>query len=365
MANEQITWDGWVIRTDGSDDGTIPRVVTSNSPDIICSGSRPPTNPDQYVDPANYTNEYSNCIYENISNYFYIRAKNYRDGKNTGYLHTYWTPSNLILLPFLWKDNYMLSSSEALGIQVNAEKKGDIVANTGDAFTWIPNPPEAGTHYCLMCQISDSIDPALGIPTQNFERSSQWADWLAQRGNWGWRNTVYITDDHPDVPPTTDHHIVIPGKKTDPWQLYNLYIECVDVPVGWSFQFSSGTTIPMDPKYPNAINTLTKSKTDVRDGNENIGAHWLLPPQFNTNISVSVWFNGIPPKSTTKWQLRINEVSNDDTLSIYRYGIDLMEYPNPHPTVNKWLLYNANALKKDMPIGKEIEIGNINFRLNK
>lgn len=364
MGNNTL-WDGFVIRTSGSDDGNIPRTVKSNSPDVICSGNQPPEHPEDYIKPENYGNEYSNQIFANISNYFYIRAKNYSEGPKSGYLHTYWAPSNLLLLPSLWQPNNMLTSSGAEGVMIQAEKKGDIVANVDDAFTWVPTPPEKNTHYCIISQVSDSIDPNVGIPDQNFASGAAWADWLAQRGNWGWRNTVYISSNKPDHTETTDHHIQIPGKKTDPTKLYNLYVECKNVPIGWSFQFTSGTVIPNTPGQTNPVNTLTKSKTDVKDPNDNIGAHWYLPPQFNTNISLSVWFNGIAPNTDTKWKLRINEVTKDDSLFIYKHGIDFMDHPDPHPAIQEWHRFNVDALQKDMPIGKEVEIGNINFHLPK
>lgn len=362
MGNKEL-WDGLVIRTSGSDDGNIPRTVTASSPDVICNGSQPAEHPEDYVKPENYGNGYSNKIYANISNYFYIRAKNYSENPKSGYLHSYWAPSNLILIPSLWQTNNMPTSSGAEGVLVKADKKGDIVANVDDAFRWEPDPPQPNTHYCIISQVSESMDPTVGIPDENFPSCAAWSDWLAQRGNWGWRNTVYISSDSPDHTETTDHHIQIPGKKTDPAKLYNLYIECTNVPIGWSFQFSSGTVIPKSPHYDNPIDTLTKSKTNVKDPNENIGAHWHLPPQFNTNISVSVWFNGIAPAKDTKWQLRINEVTKDDSLSIYEFGTEIMDHTDPHPAVQEWRKHNVEALKKDMPIGKEVEVGNIGFRL--
>lgn len=364
MANTK-KWDGLVIRTSGGEKDEIPRKVTAGSPDVICAGKEPSSNPDQYTDSKNYGNGYSNQIFENISNYFYIRAKNYHAGPVTAYLHTYWAPSNLILIPSLWEKNYMKTSSGAEGVKVQADKENDIVANTEDAFTWVPTPPQAGTHYCIMAQASTSMDPSEGIPADNFESAAKWADWLAQRGNWGWRNTVYISSDRPDLTETTHHHIVIPGKKGDPYNLYNLYIKCTQVPKGWSFQFTSGTRIPPNPdtQHQNPVNTLSKTKTNVTDPNDNIGAHWYLPPQFNTNISVSVWFNGIPPQKGTKWQLKINQVSDDPSLSIYEHGADIMEHNDPHPRVMEWKEHNLKALQDDMPIGKEVEVGNINFEL--
>ncbi|SCY61662.1 hypothetical protein [Desulfoluna spongiiphila] len=358
------TWDGLLLRTSLSDDGSLPRKVTSSSPDVICSGSVPPDNPEQYVDPANYSNGYSNKIFNNVSNYFYIRAKNISSTAQEKYLHAYWAQSNLILLPSIWKDNYMRTSSNADGVKVKAENKGDIVANTEDAFRWEPTTPDPDTHYCIVAQASDSIDPSEGVPEDNFESAAAWSDWLAQRGNWAWRNTVYVASDSPDLTQTTGHKIQIPGDPVDPPHLYNLYIKCTNVPVGWSFQFTSGTVIELPPGYDNPVDTLTKPKADVTNPNDNIGGHWYLPAQFMTNISVSVWFNGIPPNSDTKWQLKINEVTDDDTLSLYTTALPIMMHDEPHPKVLEWLAHNElHATSRDIPIGKEVECGNINFDL--
>lgn len=358
-------WDGLLLRTSTADDGTLPRKVTSSSPDVICSGSVPPANPDQYVDPANYGNGYSNQIFNNVTNYFYIRAKNLSANAQTKYLHAYWATSNLILLPPIWKDNYMRTSTGADGVKVEVPNTGDIVANTQDAFTWKPTPPEPNTHYCIIAQASDSIDPDEGVPDHNFQSAAEWSDWLAQRGNWAWRNTVYVSSDSPDLTQTTGHRIQIPGETTDPPKLYNLYLKCTNVPVGWSFQFTSGTVIVLPPGHEaNPVNTLTKPKTDVNNPNDNIGGHWYLPSQFMTNISVSVWFNGIPPNSDTKWQLKINEVTDNDSLGIYHSeGMPIMMYDNPHPGVLKWMARNDSLSVRDIPIGKEVECGNINFDL--
>lgn len=348
MKNDATTvWDGIDVRVSLSDDGTMPRSVTSNSPDLICGGTLPIDNPAQLTDAANYGNAYGRSIYNKEVNYFYIRGKNLSAGPLTGYFHLYWAQSNLLLLPYTWAANNMKSGAGGLGLAFDAKATDDIIATTTDAFQWQPSNPDPGQHYCLVGQASNSLDPKVGIPTQNFPTAADFSAWFATNGNWAWRNTVFIATDTPDQVDTT-HQIQTP---TDSG-LYNIYIECIDVPVGWAFQFTSGVEIPpQDP--PNPINTITQPKTLVNTPNQIIGAHWTLPGNFGADINVSVWFNGEGPKPTTSWNLRINQVINDVDHVMYANALPLVEYDNPHPTVV--------AASKATPISKEVVCGNIEF----
>lgn len=245
----------------------------------------------------------------------------------------------------------MKSGAGESGLAFDAKATGDIVATTTDAFQWQPSNPDPGQHYCLVGQASNSLDPNVGLPPEAETSSAiDLAAWFSTNGNWGWKNTVFINTDTPDIVDTT-HQIQTPGKPEDT-ATYNIYIECTDVPVGWAFQFTSGVEIPpQEPKNPE--DTITKEKAVVVQPNDIIGAHWTLPGGFSADINLSVWFNSEPAKPTTSWNFRINTVTDKVDHIMYASALPLAEYDNPHPAVV--------AASKTTPIGKEVKCGNIEF----
>lgn len=344
------TWNGMLVRVNQSDDGTEPRSVTSNSPDIECNGSGPmsQTELDKFVSTAGYAQQTANSVYLNQPNYLYVRGKNISQASINGFFQLYWAPSSLILSPSLWSQNSLQSSArKSIAFSATA---GQIVGTTSDAFYWNPQNPPTGTHYCLMAQASSSSDPSVGIPTENWADGAAMADWFATNGNWGWKNTV-------DVPGTASdwvstHNLTIPGKPGT-WALYHIYFDCTDVSTSWNFQFSSATVIPGTPPKPNGSNTVAIPSQKPGEPYAGVGASWYLPAGFTTVIQANVWFNGVSqPSKNTHIVFRCNQVTQDKTLSIYKTG----------KPISKNVLRDHPTITSDMPIGVEVTVGNVNFQ---
>lgn len=266
------TYNDLFIRSNLSDTGTIPRQGTqSHCPDIIPYGVQPVNDPTTTFT-NNYNKDVGKDIQINAQNYLYLRAKNLKDGPQTGTVNLYYATSNIILYPAQWRNNILKTSDGSTDVPVSAAATNDIVV-TNNPFTWVPQQPPSGTHYCLIGAVGTAQNPN---PIPNITAIDGMAQWVAQNGGIGWRNVATTTKDTPTFTTT------VPYDQGDKPYKVKFLIECYNVPMGSSVSFSAGTPTSGQPIF------LPKTEVNTYPSFE-AGMTTDVPADYKTNIAYS-WF---------------------------------------------------------------------------
>jgi hypothetical protein len=294
MAN---TWDGVFIRCKLGQDATIPKAVAASSPDLICAGTVPFEDPSQLTTEANYGNGYENKVYINAWNYIYMRGKNYADATRAGSWQCFYVPSNIILLPVLWKDNQMTTSNGDKSPTFSIES-GKIGASE-DSFVWEAAPLDPGQHYCL---IGYSVTPEHGDPFMGITKITDWAKALSENGNLAQRNVNMIYSDTPTFTGVAGYYQGDAGATMD------LALVFRNIPTG--SKISVGFSKPLNGKTLSYKNDQT---VDV-----NFKYAWVdqdVPAQWSANFNFTIWlgdgWEGITGKPSLEIRGELVQASTD------------------------------------------------------
>jgi hypothetical protein len=272
-------YDDIFVRANFGDSGSIPATGTlSTCPDIIPSGTQP------VADPVNtFTNNYSNSgangqdLVANAQNYIYMRGKNLHNGPETGTLQLYYSPASLLLYPSLWSQNQLKTSSGKSTVPVSAQNLGDIVVGQ-DPFTWVPQMPNAGDHYCLVGRV---VTPSHPNPIPATGNISDFATYIANNRGMGWRNVVVVNAGSPTFTSAIRYNQGEMGGA-----MY-VAIKGTAVPKGAQVSFSCGDSGP-NPLINMAPYTATG--TDFL-----VGLPTNIPANFASQISYSYFANNTTP----------------------------------------------------------------------
>lgn len=231
-------WDGIMVRGSLGETGTVPRGSSSASPDLIAYGTAPLQDPGLLQDEATYGNGYSNNIYLGQFNYLYMRGKNLHNGPIKGHWEFWAVPSNLLLLPGLWKDDQytvrLATSDGNTAPEFEAKEQNQIVASL-NAFSWNVKPLPGGRHYCLIGVAVTDLNPN---PIDKTMRISDWGAILSQNANIAQRNTNLISGNVPDM---SD---IVPYDQGSEPSTVDLTFLLTNIPKGSTFRASSGTPLP-------------------------------------------------------------------------------------------------------------------------
>ena len=269
-------WDGLLMRGSTGETGEIPRSSSSKSPDLIAFGRTPMVNPSVLTEEDQYDNSFSNKIYLSAFNYLYMRGKNLKDGPISGHWEFWAVPSNLILLPGLWKnDPYtvrMQTSSGDTRPKFSAEHQNQIVASL-DAFTWKVDPLPDNRHYCL---IGVAVAEGHPNPIGDQGRISDWGAILAQNGNIAQRNTALVTGDVPDLTDSLPYN-----QGPEPAQVELAFV-FNNMPLGSHFEVASGTPLPDGKTVTLEIKETTEFDFKKATAPLDIPENWST--NFNYNL---------------------------------------------------------------------------------
>jgi hypothetical protein len=142
----------------------------SASPDVIPYGTSPMPDTSIPVSPSGYNTDYGGTAYLDQNNFVYIRGLNTTGGPTATRLWLFYTPSNLALWPQTWS----ASRISYLGNEQNyapaqATSANQIIMND-QPLIWSPQPPAAGSHYCMiaMSETPPAPTPVSPLPTTPF-----------------------------------------------------------------------------------------------------------------------------------------------------------------------------------------------------
>jgi len=246
---------GFLVRTDLSDTGTMPRSGNwTGCPDIIPAGPTAISREDLIRSYGSVTNT---TLTEGLSNFLYVRARNMNPRPLTQKAYLFQVPGSLILHPEVWYDvtnlvGYDVYNAKGDGtiddptiIQKHEQKlSADAYAiGATDAYTW---KPESTEHYCLVAVVADSWQDVLA----NYPAGGSvdgLAQWIYGHASMGWHNVsiqpITSTIYERSIP-------FVPHLKADEWMTFTIVAQ--NVPAGAAVGFwantstSSGETIGQD-----------------------------------------------------------------------------------------------------------------------
>lgn len=282
------TWTGIVVRCTLSENGTVPRNSSSQSPDVIITSPVPFQDPAMLTNPANYGNAYSNDLYIGQQNYLYVRGKNYTTGQLQGTWSLFWATPNILLYPFMWQQNALKTSDG------NANPPFTIAAGAIGAsenpFTWVP--PNVSDHYCL---IGLASTPDHGNPVEGVNNITSLATVLSNNANIAQRNVQMVRGQAVQYVNYADYY------QGDEGALVDLTAVFQNIPKGSSYTIASGTPLNGQPLSHQDSNTTDYNfKWGWVD--QNIPAQWLT--RFTITMNFGSDWSGIPPTSNPMVTIR-------------------------------------------------------------
>jgi len=273
------------LRANLGDTGTVPATGSlSTSPDIIPFGTAPAANPEKFF-ADNFNQDVGKELVARAPNYLYMRAKNLKNGAQTGKAHLYYSKAFLILYPHLWEKNALKTSSGESFVPLAASALGAI-AVTKNPFTWAPEMI-AGDHYCLIGRLETGDHPN---PIPRTGSISDWATYIANNRGMGWRNVTVVDAGSPSFSTPVDYE-----QGTETGEMF-VAIKAKGVPAGAEVAFSCGTPGP-DP----LINMGRFRSPDGKDFL--VGVPTRIPQGFKSKITYSYWANGTTPKEN--WEVSV------------------------------------------------------------
>lgn len=270
------SYNDLIVRDYFGDDGSGRAGNLSSSPDIIPWGTTKLDNYQQYLTSDTIpSQDLGKDIVGYQANYLYVRCLNQSDGAASGKVYLYYAPSNLLMAPGLWSQN-QLNTQDGKGYgEVTASAKGQYAVGNSP-FIWVPQPPNPGTHYCMVARLETAAHPN-PIPN-NIGSYEDFVHYIATNSGTAWRNVVFV-----GTPP--DWSRIVPCTALPTEASIYFQLNCTNVPVGSKVSFSCG-----DPGPDPAINL---QPTVVSTGpNFTTGVWSTIPANWSGTITVYWYSNG-------------------------------------------------------------------------
>lgn len=207
----------------------------TNSPDIICSGPNPLSDPSSITKIPNYNAGLPalNSQMPGQANFVYVRGKNVSAPQATSTVYLYYARSSLGLLPNGWQTSAIQwngAPGNAATIQVGSN--GDIV-DTTPAFLW--TPPTAHEHYCLVAWTRNGEDQGTAPTLPTIDSWTALGTFILAQKNVAWRNTQELAADNNVFRQT------VPIDNPNKGGTVNVGLEFSNVPANGTWEF----TVPM------------------------------------------------------------------------------------------------------------------------
>ncbi len=304
-------WNGIVVRSTLSEQGTVPRSASATSPDIVLAGSSPFPDPGFLTDPGNYGNVYDNGLYIGMPNYLYVRGQNGTQDALSGTWNMFWGTPNILLYPYLWESNAIATSSGDLdpGFAIGPGSIG----TTTDPFTWVA--PDISDHYCL---IAIANTPGHGNPLAGVSDIASLAAALSLNANVAQRNVQLIGGSLPEVAFQSGYDQGAEAAFVD------LVVNFENIPAGSSYTISSGTP----------LNGQALSYGDANTIDNNFSSGWVdldIPAQWNTVFTCVITFgndwSGIPAGQKPTVTIRA-DLLQESGQSLHHLASELPRHPH-------------------------------------
>ena len=270
----------------------------TNSPDIIPNGVDVLDDPAEQLT-ASYRQDVGKPVELLQQNYYYVRAKNFKNGPNSADFEMYCCPQSLFLYPDLWIGNRLKTSSGATKVTATASARGNIMVSV-NAFT---NVPVITEHQCLIARVITEDHPNPLPAIGEITSMSQLANYILSHPDMAWRNITIVEKNNPTFVKQFNFNSGSEGGRI------LIGMNCVNVKKGSSVAFSCGDPIPSGRDKGKNIEL---KKVALSQDNEFIGEMFLdVPANFNTTISMSYWAD-LP--SLGEWEITFEAILITDNL---------------------------------------------------
>ena len=256
------------LRMSLSDNGTIPRPVTSgSSPDVIPYGNEIVLDPETFFS-ANYDSYVNKPLLTGTgaTNNIYVRVKNYFRKETSGKIYLYYAFDNQLDDPDAWKENIIQTASGTDYIEVTATAAGAI-AVTAEPFVWSPPALPAGQHYNLIARVSTVRNPN-EIPTT----IASFTSYVANDGGIGWET--------PTLPPPAQGVV---WTSTVPFAQGTTERSMYFMLDGQNITLDSMVSISSDK------GDISMNKTPVTTSPFSVGINQTIPADYTCNLSFTLW----------------------------------------------------------------------------
>ena len=335
------------MRVNLNDQGLIPRTgPLSCSPDIIPYGTAPVSDPTTFFT-NNFSQDVGKDVFGGQLNYFYVRGKNLAPAAAEGQISLYYSKASLLLWPNLWSKNGLKTSGGNDKVAVSAKANGDIFV-AKDPFTWIPDPPPPGDHYCMISRVMTNSHPN---PIPNPGSIKDFAEWISGTPGFAWRNINVVQT---NIPTFTD---IMYYEQGDTEGEVTFLLRCTNVPKGASIALTCGTPGP-EPLINVPQTTVGNPESFV------VGITCTVPAGFKSNITYSYWANGTNPPPGWKLECEAVYIINSSDKALYRLAKHVAEFGlhdyNTISAKSSWMRPTVKSAgpKKGIRVGNCSTIGN-------
>jgi hypothetical protein len=271
-----MPWDGILLRCTPGDDGSVPRAMVGDSPDIVIL-DQPLPDPGVLAQPGNYDGDNSSGLTIGVPNYIYLRGMNPTESIQSGIWHLYWAPRNLLLYPGLWVNNPLFTASGNPGPEFQIEPGA--IGVSADCFVWTP-PPTTGDGYSLIAIATTPEEP---VTQWSFTGIDDLASMLLNQGNIAQRNLQVL----PGATQTMTDSIAYAQGSLPGTVYFRMQFE--NMPGGSSWGLSSGAAPPDSPTLfcPEGTDTSLPWSLVV-----NLPAEWSMIISYSVTLGTD--WSGVP-----------------------------------------------------------------------
>lgn len=271
------------VRSNLQEDNDLPRngKTLSDSPDIIAWGDGPAEDPASSFS-GNYDQYVGKAISYGEDNYIYVRARNFKDGAQSGTVILYQSSKSNLSNPDAWTRISTGTGNNSVPVAVNDE--GDI-AVTEQAFVWTPDKPSSENPYSLIAVVYTDDNPNPVNPDSMNPMDIK--DLVANNGGVGWMQYAVSKPPEKGLTSTTTTSIVLNNTAGDN---LSFMVKCKNVPVGAQLSFSS------DNNNANG-ESISLPRTTVTTPNMEPSIPVSLDANYSANITLNLYAEDVSAQS--------------------------------------------------------------------
>ncbi len=266
------------IRSNLEEINDLPRSCETlfDSPDVIAWGDSPADDP-VILFSGNYDQNVAKDITYGQDNYIYVRAKNFKNGAQTGTVIVYSSSKSNLTSPGAWIR--LTTPAGNNSVPVTVEKEGNI-AVTADPFVWRPDEPSNENPFSLIAVVYTKDDPnPVGPDTDQIDIQ----DLVANNGGVGWVEYAVPKPPEKGLTSTSTTAVALDNAEGDD---LSFMVSCNNVPVGAQIAFFSD-------KNDSNGDPISLPRTTITTPNMESSIPLTLDANYSANITLELYAKGV------------------------------------------------------------------------
>lgn len=127
----QTEWNGFVMRSLKDESGSVPRIFSADSPDIVNSGLTKLSSPDEL---KSLSTTLQNPLRPGMANFIYLRAENTTQSTVSGVFRLYSVPVSLTLFPKQWTKSPVKAPDGSTTVPISAGASDVVISDPSYLF---------------------------------------------------------------------------------------------------------------------------------------------------------------------------------------------------------------------------------------